>query len=220
MKIQGDTRSVYIISNNELNRVKIGFSNNVESRFNNIRTQSGCIMTLEYYTDPIINYSQVEKMMHKVFKKHRYIGEWFNITIEEAVDTLKQISQDEPICEVVRMYKDGWNATLIASTLGVSRSGVVKHLHLKGYTIKTKNKKRRSTNKPLRADHNGNIINEDEAIDSSILYPKKPTIVKNHGTIKRSETKRKVLNSRNDEGFLTTESIEKMVTASQAKRNK
>ncbi|MCK5605286.1 GIY-YIG nuclease family protein [Candidatus Pacearchaeota archaeon] len=136
MKIKQDVKSVYIIWNEELKRTKIGFSDNVEKRFYNIMTQSGCRMKLIYHTKPIYNYAQVEYDMHQLFGDKRGIGEWFYIGYEKPVQRLKRMVIDKDVCQIIRHFESGKNPTKIANMIGVSRSGVVKYLNSKGYNLK------------------------------------------------------------------------------------
>ena len=138
MKIKQDVRSVYIIWNEELKRTKIGFSDNVNKRFQNIMTQSGCRMRLIYYTKPIYNYAQVEGDMHKLFGDKRGIGEWFHTGFEKPVQRLKRMAMENQVCTIIKMFEKGNNSTIISKKIGVSRSGIVKYLNSKGYILKDK----------------------------------------------------------------------------------
>ena len=72
--------SYLYIFKNEIGKVKIGRSTNVEKRRKNIQSQSGmkveCIYMLE-------NGSKYERKLHKYFEKYQTIGEWFNLPQEE-----------------------------------------------------------------------------------------------------------------------------------------
>ena len=141
MRIKQDTKSVYIIYNVEVKRTKIGYSSNIEQRLNSLRFQSWCGLRLIYNTKPIYNYADVEKNMHNLFSDRRVVGEWFNIDYKQAVIRLKALVSDDDVCRIVKSYESGKNATRIANSMGVSRSGVVKYLQGKGYMIKKSKEK-------------------------------------------------------------------------------
>jgi hypothetical protein len=138
MKIGKDSASIYVIHNTEVNRVKIGFSNNPQKRFQSIQSSSGCKLKLVYHTPPIYKYSELEKWAHNHFKDYRYIGEWFNLDIEIAVNEIKTQSKAYQVESILIWYKSGLNPTEISRRLGVSRSAIVKYLNNYGIKIKDK----------------------------------------------------------------------------------
>jgi len=135
VKIQQDTRSVYIILNEENDRIKIGYSSDPNKRVAGLMTQSGCVLRLLYFTKPIYNYSAIEKCMHNLFHEERLIGEWFSANANIAIERLKSMSHNVKVCSIISKFEKGNNATVIAKQLNVSRSGVVKYLKSRGYML-------------------------------------------------------------------------------------
>ncbi len=74
---------VYVIYNPCNNLTKIGFTTDIGSRYNSLRSQTGCeleiklIIQLGYYDD---NAKYIESKLHSYYSKKRKIGEWFNLT--------------------------------------------------------------------------------------------------------------------------------------------
>lgn len=87
-------QSVYVILNEETKRVKIGIAYCVKIRFSSLVSASGCKLRLMYYTERIIDTCDIEKKAHERFNEYRYIGEWFNIKWEDAVDYIKTLLLD------------------------------------------------------------------------------------------------------------------------------
>lgn len=84
-------QSVYVILNEETKRVKIGIAYCVKIRFSSLVSASGCKLRLMYYTERIIDACDIEKKAHEKFNEDRYIGEWFNIEWEDAVNCIKNL---------------------------------------------------------------------------------------------------------------------------------
>ncbi len=82
---------VYIIENEHL-RVKIGKTISLDKRIRTIETQSGNKINRVYTSPKCSNYSNIEASMHKIFSSKRLIGEWFDITFDEAVSELKKLN--------------------------------------------------------------------------------------------------------------------------------
>lgn len=84
---------VYIIYNHSTQLVKIGISNNVNTRFKELRTAGGCELSLlmaiqlePFYDEKACN---IEKYLHQFYKPKRQIGEWFNLSLRDIVDIRK-----------------------------------------------------------------------------------------------------------------------------------
>lgn len=86
---------VYIIETDK--DIKIGRSKNLKQRINSIKTTSGKNIVNIYITPACSNYCFIENEMHKIFKKQRVIGEWFNSNIKEVVEKLETFNFAEPI---------------------------------------------------------------------------------------------------------------------------
>lgn len=161
MKISDKTASIYVIQNLELDRVKIGYSNDPLKRFAGIRSQSGCEMKLYYSSMPILDYESVELVLHDFFDSHRGIGEWFNLHPDIAVSKIKEIIGDSELCDIVKFYNSGMNPTQIAGRLDVSRTAIIKYL--KRYNIYDSRRESKSFNKSLDKKlsiENSKILNE------------------------------------------------------------
>jgi len=86
LKVKTDL--LYIFYNTELNRTKIGVSNDAYKRLIDIRNISGCDIICKYIGDttnlplnpqrPFNDAYRIEKELHRHFSEHRGIGEWFN----------------------------------------------------------------------------------------------------------------------------------------------
>jgi|GEM_PF-6330551 len=73
---------VYAISTE--NRVKIGKTKEPAARLANITMQGGLCLEKAFISIPCSNYSEIENLAHKHFSYKKIIGEWFDITIEQA----------------------------------------------------------------------------------------------------------------------------------------
>lgn len=76
---------VYFITQG--NRVKIGFTTNLEGRLSGLQTGSHETLTMQA---SLLSFYEAERMIHRRFKADRIRGEWFNLTdeIEEFWDDL------------------------------------------------------------------------------------------------------------------------------------
>ena len=133
--------SVYIIKNHEVPRIKIGFAYNPDKRFSNIMNQSGCIMSLRYKTKPIINFAELESIMHIMYQDYRGIGEWFNISSEIVVNRLKDICINNENCKIIKHYEKGSTITEISNALNTPCDSVVRYLIYRGYKLTARDKK-------------------------------------------------------------------------------
>jgi len=69
---------------------KIGISYKNQNRKKEIQTGNPILISNEYYSDLISNPTDVENLIHKKLKKYQSNGEWFKISFEIAVDTVKK----------------------------------------------------------------------------------------------------------------------------------
>jgi len=139
MKIQ-QARMIYVISNPETNRVKVGITNNITARLSSIESSCGCKLDLIHYTAPLENALEYEARCHEALLPYKYFGEWYKVTIDEAVHVVKDITQDAMIDDFVKQYIELHKSiNEIAQEFDVSRQGVVKRLLQYGVYI-NKNK--------------------------------------------------------------------------------
>ena len=89
MKAIVHPKSIYVITNIEIDRVKVGVSIDVPNRLRQLELSSGCKMELAYCSDPCYNSEFLEKKAHKKLKEHNYIGEWFSISADYAIGVVK-----------------------------------------------------------------------------------------------------------------------------------
>ena len=104
---------VYIIEADD--RIKIGRTNNIAKRLNALRGQSGREFKRVCHTIPCSNYCNIETVMHKLFREHRVLGEWFDISFEQASKALANHELDlsdieEKEIDVSGMFRDYENA--------------------------------------------------------------------------------------------------------------
>jgi hypothetical protein len=71
--------------------VKIGVSVNPLQRLAAIETTSGRAITRRYISHMHEGYRETERALHETFKEYRFVGEWFRISFDEAVSSLKNL---------------------------------------------------------------------------------------------------------------------------------
>ncbi len=137
MKLTQNTKCIYIVYAKEVNRVKIGMSNNPITRLNDLQTSSSVLLELVYYSKPIYKPSKLEHTLHSVFESKRFIGEWFNIIPDEAIFMLNNFIDAYKIDKVLTYYeKNNRNATTVANIYSVTKQSVIKYLKYKGWYTK------------------------------------------------------------------------------------
>jgi len=123
-----DYGCVYLLYCAETDRVKIGSTRNVTTRFNSIATSSPSKLIIYYTSPPIQFYGKLEKAAHKKFKADRYIGEWFNSNRLDVKDFIVNGCKNSENPTIYNMFIDGDNPTKIANHFNVSRSNIVRCL--------------------------------------------------------------------------------------------
>jgi len=82
--------SVYLIYNLHTKLTKIGRSNDYRTRFDQIRTGSGCELILlavaELEPGYDVSSTYLEKYLHKHFNNKKVSGEWFNLTLRDCIN--------------------------------------------------------------------------------------------------------------------------------------
>ena len=81
-------KSIYIIRCDS-GPIKIGIAGNVSSRLSGLRTSSHMPLHLEYSAIVDGDAPTLEKCTHAVLRKHRLRGEWFNVTVHEAIGAMQ-----------------------------------------------------------------------------------------------------------------------------------
>jgi len=136
MKIE-EGRCVYVIYNPTNNLVKIGASENPEKRKYNLELACGCRLSLTYASKYLLCAEKYEFDVHETFKGKRMIGEWFNVTAEEAIKAIKKTVMGATEDQIVEKYKKGNTITRIAKENGVTRQAIL--ARLKKYGVYDKN---------------------------------------------------------------------------------
>lgn len=81
---------IYIIASNKDGPVKIGRSNNPDRRLKQLQTgqdKTLYIFHKELVADDEIN--QMERAIHKTIGYKRAKGEWFHVSVDEAIDEIR-----------------------------------------------------------------------------------------------------------------------------------
>lgn len=124
---------IYIISNREFNRIKIGVSKNPERRKADLETSCGCKLYIEYTSFPLEDAYGIETTLHDRYIKNRIMGEWFEITI--LPDILSHMLEKSKTFKLDRrsdLYIQEYSISAIALNERVSRAAIIKHLKAVG----------------------------------------------------------------------------------------
>jgi hypothetical protein len=120
---------VYIIHNYEFNIVKIGVTTNMPNRLKALVSASGCDLKVVYTTPPIKEYFDVEAKAHLFFKNKRRVNtEWFNISVKEACNFLKEFQCEKEVHLLYSSYVNGKTISDLSKRYDVSRAYITKIL--------------------------------------------------------------------------------------------
>jgi len=146
-------------------RVKIGVSDNPEERIKNLMYQGGCLMQLRYKSHQIDNFAEIEHNLHSMFIDKRFVGEWFDIGCNEAINMVKRLVKNRHDCMIIKKFEDGMPIGEIARLNNVSRTAIVNYLFSKGYSPKDRQGKHMEKNiyKPAKP------YKESSNIETSVL---------------------------------------------------
>lgn len=86
---------VYLIESND-GKVKIGRSVDPHNRIKNIKNIGGIVVMQTYVFGPMKLASIAEGYMHKYFCRNRLVGEWFNISFDNAKAVLQKKRWEGP----------------------------------------------------------------------------------------------------------------------------
>jgi hypothetical protein len=89
------SQHIYIITNLDVSRIKIGISQDIEGRIKTLQNAGGCKMRLAWSSGLINNAAFIESILHRKFKEYRYLGEWFNIDLSEAITEAVRLVESE-----------------------------------------------------------------------------------------------------------------------------
>jgi len=84
-------KCIYVASHPYTSLTKIGMSKSPTARLDSIKSVIGCALTVHYESPLLDNPREYEKQLHEVFKEHKSIGEWFNISPEEIIKYINTI---------------------------------------------------------------------------------------------------------------------------------
>lgn len=120
---------MYVIENIEVGIVKIGIASNLQTRVSSIICSSGCKIEIRGFSVGLLNAREIESMMHDYFSKYRKIGEWFNISSQDAVNKLNELQEKYGKFDpVAKMYNEGKSITFIAKFRNCTRQNIIYHL--------------------------------------------------------------------------------------------
>ena len=111
------------IMKNEFGLLKIGLSSDVHKRVKTIESASGVKTTLEYYVEG--NY---EKHVHDSLSHYRNKGEWFNVKLKLAIDTLNDskkkldFENEERVKDIIKPSKYTPSDNETEKLIGVPRA--------------------------------------------------------------------------------------------------
>lgn len=86
-------QSIYVIKS-AAGPVKIGISVNVKLRFRALQNQSSVLLSLPFIAKCSSIYAEtVEATVHQILQSYRWNGEWFDVSVEKAIDTIKEAAE-------------------------------------------------------------------------------------------------------------------------------
>lgn len=127
------SQSIYVLYNPVLNITKIGISENINKRKRDLECACGCELELHYNTTHILNAITFESLCHSKLAEKRRIGEWFDVSPEEATTVVQTIIETAVIDPIVTAYGEGVSISKIANTHGVTRQAIIAKLIDYGY---------------------------------------------------------------------------------------
>jgi len=148
----GRVQKVYVIYNEEFNITKIGISDDPYNRMNTLSMECGCELTLCFHTDPLDDAPRYEKLVHNALSDKRKRGEWFRVTPEEAIKTVKDVIKDAETDPILMRYRNGVPISKIAKDFDVSRQAIIYRLDILGVHGKELYKTEPITDELLKID--------------------------------------------------------------------
>lgn len=88
--IYKEMQSIYVVEK-ESGAVKIGISQDAEKRIRTLSKQGGFKIMNLFHTNPCSNAREIEHQMHIKYKEFRIDGEWFKVSFDDSVKSLKEI---------------------------------------------------------------------------------------------------------------------------------
>jgi DNA-binding XRE family transcriptional regulator len=90
--------NVYVLKSDH-GLVKVGISKNPEKRAKDLRSHSGLVIDLAYARE-LENAGSVERAAHIILDAKRRNGEWFDVTVEEAISAIDLAVEGLPRSEL------------------------------------------------------------------------------------------------------------------------
>lgn len=84
-----DKKAIYVVDNSLSDYLKIGMSKDPIQRAKSLSTSTSIKMNVLYTTQLMSNAKVVEELIHKELKDFNVSGEWFNIALDKAINTIK-----------------------------------------------------------------------------------------------------------------------------------
>lgn len=85
------SKQIYIFQNEMYPILKVGMSDNPIKRMKQVQGGAGFPLTLFYESEPVLNPTTVERLIHKELKDYRKGGEWFEIEAKVAKQIIEKI---------------------------------------------------------------------------------------------------------------------------------
>jgi hypothetical protein len=95
--MMNDIGYLYVICDGS--KVKIGKSKTPEKRTRNLISISGIITPRVFISSECSASSNKENICHKYYSQSKVCGEWFSVSFNEAVDTVKRVTGSECLLE-------------------------------------------------------------------------------------------------------------------------
>jgi hypothetical protein len=127
MKIEGGA-CVYVIYNPVTQLTKIGMTENINKRKKDLECACGVALELMYHTDYLLCAEKYEMDAHVNLHEFRALGEWFMVTPELAMDTVKLCVATATQDPVVENYKKGVSLSVLSKMFGVTRQAILSRL--------------------------------------------------------------------------------------------
>jgi len=100
------SKQIYIFKNTLFPIIKIGMSDNPSKRITTIECASGFPLELVYESEPILRPQVTEKLIHRLLKDYNTRGEWFEVSVEEAIKVINKAVSEANTGEYKNLIKD------------------------------------------------------------------------------------------------------------------
>ncbi len=93
---------LYVIAASDNGPVKLGLSIHPEKRVKQLQT--GSVETYHLYHKELVEVSclkKAEKSLHRLLSHKRMRGEWFDLTVTDAIDEVKFIRMTEDLSPII-----------------------------------------------------------------------------------------------------------------------